>query len=1599
LIHVFESGKLKARQNASINDLYLRYRNASTTHNGNKILHSMPKGYSGGSNSGSVTMKPLIPASKSRNNLFLNAPAPPAALVKSSSEFRIAHTATDLYNEQFWAKMIPSAAYFHVRNSVLGDVFAMVYNNHRQDPITNKHSLSAFIIAKHGCSVHPSIDISPKSKYYPAVENLADEYKNSKVRKALAISLLKSFADLTPDIIKTLYSQADLSSATFDWDETMAGLLASEMSLIDTRTPVDVGTYLYDLGYLTPNLTMASYVVDVVYHDHNGDETLSERNNALAFLLGKQLEQLFDPLAEYSPEPTEKAYKPPTAEPPSNSTDSSLVQSICAELITVQTNYTVLLVQFLQNIVVPLRVQVLEGKIPGYTTSKLNQIFPPTIDEVTRINCILLDMLKLAAPYGAYEVLRACGTTIPYFYKAQMRHEAAIKNFHGEYNAFAKDMETLGRGELLTFDQRTIETAVYSSLNLVKLQLIIQRLVKNTKWPTNLEDDVQRLATSCDTTISSFANDKLQPYNGRIFTPTGKILTEIANGWPSELQYGWLTRRVVAVFDATDILTESPKNKVVIIIFSDHILVLAIDDDDYYHNLWRPNPTDAQIHTPSIADVLMHSLTNETPLSHLPHMKVISWASIIDVNALHYASALDAHFITGITNPNSYVRFFNATQPGFAAVYKMDKVSGRYVTEVVTRSKILNKSQSFHLFAGTTPCEEKESEQRVYYTAHEAKAYKEETTKSPFLVLFNEKYDPALLEKFGVYAFITLNFIAEETVRIEGLSRCTLNAGAKFGCDVSIDELGDTLADVLAEVQATHLSVYNPTLQSFLLANNGAVNESVEKVLIKSEENLQRERETIINAVEKKERERKIVQQAKSGNSINRRKSLEMLGMKKERENNKLEKADRPALVRKQAPPLKKKEKARGNEMKGSRFFSFFKSSKAKSATSTEQVKPRVINLQDLPERKPSVLRSRVSILKPPAEVDFSSKILKPAQPKQRKRESQAFANVVANVVKRSSSPSITPEPTPAPKTMAAVLMPIVSPIATRGVDRAGSEPIAEEHQDDTTMSTGIYVNSHFNFPMEEAPAEQFGSVKPRYAALRERGHGEGYKDSVDLMAPFKDIKPATTVGTETVPKTEPAAEPETERDGYDSDLFELVNQKETTPASSPEQTEIEPETNTNSNNDNGNGNVNGNEHEAQSNNNLNTTTDTPETCVRDSARVIITPADLDETRLNTPLVSLASPASPASPTKVNVWRAIAHGAGTMPPPPPPQRSLAPTRSESFYVKFKHLRQQQERRLATHGMSYVYGPDNFGAAQGDREQLSKDGGDKDNGEDDGEGEGENWIVIEEEKDKEHMRSVSKPISATLVKSESFTVLKSNRAVHPPQIQPQQQQQQNVSAVRSSAPVQITEDIPAEINLSELDGVLALDLDHDLNHDLDINIDLSFDAEMSALSGLSGLSLETAPTPTPTSMSMSMQKQTQKDAKRAQMPDPSISMGICDLTVGDLDADDTFNVTGIPASETLMSLNMLMQQNSYAYLADYLKDTEEVGGNDVAGKVVNMNVNVPDVVVNDHQDVVQDDPADAAAIPRMKRDETDYDLVYRTKLLQSKSMRYLTSYLG
>ncbi|KAG7883829.1 hypothetical protein KL938_002414 [Ogataea parapolymorpha] len=641
--------------------------------------------------------------------------------------------------EQYWRSLIADSVYFEGHDSLFGHIIAMVYQN----KTTKK--LSCMLLSVHGQTIVDSMSLSRHSKYYPAVENLSKDCRKSNVRRALAVAILRTYAKLDPKTKSLMMKKAQIKP-DYDWDETNAGKIASEMKLIDKRTPKEVGELLMKLGFAQQRKQRTSYVVDVLYANTENLED-SDKNNELAFLLGEQLDHLFDPLTEYSPEPTEKAYKPPVDAPQLDDSDDILVKSICNELVKVQTNFTVSLVQFLQKFLIPLRVDVLEGNIPGYTTAKLNQVFPPTIDEVTRINCIYLDILKSALPYGSFELLKASGTTIPYFYKAHMRHEAATKTFATKLDAFMIDMKKIGYDKL-TFDQKTIQSIMHASLNLPKLQLILDRLMTTKKWPQNLQSEVDGYYQSCLNTIIAFGSDILKPYNHRIFTPTGKILTELASGWPAELQYGWLTRRVVAIFDVKNVLKHSVKNNAVMIIFSDHVVILEIVDDLYYYDLFE---AEVYVHKPSIADVLMHSLVNEVPFASLPKMKVERWSGINDTEAQFYNY-----------DGKAYVQLFD--DKAFD-VYEVSKYTGSHVIEVLNKAKILNKSQPFHLFRAA------DATRTLYYTAHELETYKSEETKSPFAVFLNMTFDESYLKKYSLFGFVTLNFSSNK-ILVEGASCC-----------------------------------------------------------------------------------------------------------------------------------------------------------------------------------------------------------------------------------------------------------------------------------------------------------------------------------------------------------------------------------------------------------------------------------------------------------------------------------------------------------------------------------------------------------------------------------------------------------------------------------------------------------------------------------------------------------------------------------------------------------------------------------------------------------------------------------------------------------
>lgn len=1690
-------------------------------------------------------IKSIIPNSKSKNNLFMTFFDNTDPIVRSSSQYIITQTREDLYNENYWSLMIPSAAYFHVYNSVLGDVFAMVYNNNIRNE--KNHSLSTFIISKHGCSVHPEIYLSADSKYYPAVENLNPSLKSSKVRKALAISLLKTFADLNSDITDSLYSQADLPNKTFDWDETQAGLLASQMTLLDALPPSDIGSYLYELGYLTQSLSTASYVVDVIYTDQPGNELLSEQNNALAFLLGKQLEQLFDPLTEYSPEPTEKVYKPPIDNFSScMEEDNDLICSICSELITVQTNYTVSLVQFLQNFIVPLRIKVLEGKLPGYSTAKLNQIFPPTIDEVTRINCIFLDMLKLARPYGSYEILKACGTTIPYFYKAQMRHEAATKNFHSNYLKFVADVNTSDCSDLLSLDQPTVETAVYSSLNLVKIQLIIQRLVKNQTWPDQLKDSVNIYLDSCDDTISSFANDKLLPYNGRIFTPTGKILAEIAKGWPSELQFGWLTRRVVAVFDATDILANNVRNKSVIIVFSDHALFLTIDDDEYYADLWRGNESQdtnngknkiantelsasmsnsdyvsSSIHKPSVSDILMHSLTNETPLNKLPHMSVKYWASINDLHALHFVSSAQSADNT----PNSYVRFFNEKDSSFTGIYQLDKVSGKYVTEVLARSKILNKTQSFHLFCGSIsnddlkPTENSDDSEnqngtitkRVYYTAHEASTYEKEDTKSPFIVLFNKEYNDDILDEYNVYAFITLNFVKDDTIRMEGISRCRIDGHEKekLSYDVNVDILSASLSLILSELFSTHMSLYNPMLIDYLLANNGQVNSQASKVLNVPLEVLDSDRTKIIDSVMKSKKERDIVNSV-ANDKKDRRKSLELLSediktkkltkalQKKEVKENKEVRFQAAPTMKDQSktsnnPPRNLEKSSKGGKAK-SGFFKFF--SRQKPSNKTPAIDKQL-------KRNATVVYQK----KDSTQKNYDYSELKPAKPKiQKKKSSQSFtlfslksnnlsvAKREAKVqpVKKEVSKPIISKPNNFESSIANPISPqkIVDNNATSVLEKEDTAEmghrLTNSQTDNTTLSTGIYVNSHFEFPMESAPASQnlyqnvdndksSAPVTPRIAKLKDGpGHTKGYKDSVDLM------------GKLNIQIEDPKV--------YDDDLFELSsNNVSKTLQQSHEQFNIVKPKSIHS--------------ETTQTDDTNVFTPkaydfTPVTQISSRNPAEVKDSDyVDEKFYNNNIAIKTDQQNKNiiidANVKRNPWRVM-----TLPVKSPEvdPDMISLQRSKSFYTRFKNMRERQEQMLKENGMTLVRDLSDLPIK--DRKALSQgfifspsicsnlDKSILDN-------ENTNWtsmdnimqststetdlpaiaklapqkppnlttkplisspstsISVVERKivqtkpivkeSRENSRSISTSSSVYLTSEDDALKTYDNlqsalNAINPysmviddtnhssilPDIYEDELKEvssyhvidDNDDATILHTPVYHSESVSnVKLYQDDIDFFSDLDLDK-----MDLNIDMNFPDVSELL--INSVNIKQKP------MHKSKSFVTNMESNETLSPDFTIR----DLTIGNLDdtimhsqidtsfdsaqtdnfnsnmlisdrRDGTYNKkdgaqkSGFSRSDTAFALNALLKNKSYAYLQDFFngdyESCDDIGSKPETG----LMTQIFDEEFSEFEDSTSDSVLRSkkqTKSSRLKREMTDYDIVYYQKLLNS-SVNYLSSY--
>ncbi|KAK6465971.1 hypothetical protein DFJ63DRAFT_274275, partial [Scheffersomyces coipomensis] len=675
-----------------------------------------------------------------------------------------------------YVRMFPSAAFYVGHDKELfEDVIVMVYNHLK----TNKISTKA--LTKFGLTSYDNMKLDPNSRFWPSCENLSEQSQQSPVKRALAITNLKNYNRLS--------NHSGSIELNRSWDETNAGSLAESMILLENKTPEEVGLKLTQIGLLQSH-QLDSVLLDIVYD--NSDQRAINNNNRLVFLIGEQLEQLFDPLLEYSPEAMQIEYiVPTTANYAPTKVNSHLIDSVVTELITVQANFTMGLVNLLQNFIIPLRISVLSSTA-NTGIAKLNQVFPPTIDEITRINCILHDALSKAHSYGYMEVMKVMNMILPYFYKPFIRHEANLRNFSSKIDRFNKknrsnvfENDSINQGG---YSYRGVESIVSGSLmELPRFKLILKRLQETIRSEkvilgVNSESDeeaklFQTYFSRSIEVIDAFGGEENQlsiDPRQRIFTPTGKILTELASKWPSELQYGWLSRKVVGIFKLKNVKSEGIHDIEILIIFSDHLLFITIVDNSYYLR-------DGSSKNLSIPDILMHSLINEKPLPNLslfPDMQVTNWCDINDVLVTSYKA------VGSDGTESDLLRFLSKHQNGFNSTNQEErKFSKNFevintkrselhnstsILKLINKARVLLKSQPFHLFRSDTP------NLSLYSTAHDVSVYEAETCKSPIALFLNMKIKDTEVY-FTDHPYLDLiihaNLVTDGLVRIKAVDK------------------------------------------------------------------------------------------------------------------------------------------------------------------------------------------------------------------------------------------------------------------------------------------------------------------------------------------------------------------------------------------------------------------------------------------------------------------------------------------------------------------------------------------------------------------------------------------------------------------------------------------------------------------------------------------------------------------------------------------------------------------------------------------------------------------------------------------------------------
>lgn len=224
------------------------------------------------------------------------------------------------------------------------------------------------------------------------------------------------------------------------------------------------------------------------------------------------------------------------------------------------------------------------------------------------------------------------------------------------------------------------------------------------------------------------------------------------------------------------------------------------------------------------------------PLTNVPELEVVGWAPVEDVYFSYFSSPQNlAMHVLGkglrqanipkpvkrpasmlLLNPNQPAPSQSSSGPVYQKVFKLIRpgMDSDAVMHLLSKAKITNKTQPFHLFQSISP----QNNLTTYATVHEYHSYRLEARKCPIGLFANMKVTPALLDSYGLIACIGIEICNDEFLHLKVITNKPLGYNIKK--IIRKEHLSRKIANHIAHIYSLLFSSSNEELADMVVKNN-----------------------------------------------------------------------------------------------------------------------------------------------------------------------------------------------------------------------------------------------------------------------------------------------------------------------------------------------------------------------------------------------------------------------------------------------------------------------------------------------------------------------------------------------------------------------------------------------------------------------------------------------------------------------------------------------------------------------------------------------------------------------------------------------------------